>query len=81
MPVASLDYLIRPLKHADWNCQTDLFCRLEVHDELKLRGLLDGQVSGAWLPSGFFAPFEITRASREFTKATDQLRQVCQKNN
>src|SRR6478609_1996179 len=30
-----LNHLIRPLKHANWNCQTDLLCRLEVNDEFK----------------------------------------------
>jgi hypothetical protein len=40
----SLDHLIRALEHAYWYCQTNLFCRLEVDDELKLRRLLYGQV-------------------------------------
>jgi hypothetical protein len=41
----SLDYLIRSFQHADWNCQTNLFCRLEVNDEFKLCRLLHGQIS------------------------------------
>jgi hypothetical protein len=40
-----LDHSIRPLKHADWNCQTNLFCCLKVNDEFKLRRLLHRQVS------------------------------------
>ena len=36
----SSDDLIRPLEHADWNCQTNLFCRFEVDNEFKLRRLL-----------------------------------------
>src|ERR1700754_3513345 len=40
-----LDDLIRPLQHAAWNCQSDLFCRLEVNDEFKLRRLLHRQIS------------------------------------
>ena len=40
-----IDHLIRPLEHAAWNCQTDLFCRLEVNDEFKLRCLLHRQIS------------------------------------
>src|SRR5206468_12008944 len=40
-----LDHLIRPLKHADWNRQTNLFCRLKVDDEFKLRCLLHRQIS------------------------------------
>ena len=34
------DHLIRSLKHADWNCQTDLIGCLEIDDEFKLRCLL-----------------------------------------
>src|SRR5262249_27563344 len=41
----SFDHLIRPLKHADWNCQTDLFRRFEINDEFKLRWLLHRQIS------------------------------------
>jgi hypothetical protein len=33
------DHLIRPLKHVDWNCQTNLFGCLDVDDEFKLRSL------------------------------------------
>jgi hypothetical protein len=40
-----LDDLIRPLEHVDWNCQADLFRRLEVDNEFKLRCLLYRQVS------------------------------------
>src|SRR5438309_5982077 len=36
---------IRPLEHADWNRQTDLFCRLKVNDKFKLRCLLHRQIS------------------------------------
>src|SRR6266508_1406724 len=36
---------IRPLEHADRNCQTNLFCRLKVDHELKLRCLLYRQIS------------------------------------
>src|SRR4030095_9194145 len=39
------DHLIRPLEHADWNCQTNLLCRLKVNDEFKLRCLLHRQIS------------------------------------
>src|SRR5262245_29834618 len=41
----SFDHFIRPLKHAAWNRQTDLFCCLEIDDELKLRRLLHWQIS------------------------------------
>ena len=41
----SLDHLIRPLEHAVRNCQTNLFCRLQVDDEFKLRRLLHRQIS------------------------------------
>ena len=40
----SLDHLIRPLQHAAWNCQTDLFGGPEINDELKLRCLLHRQI-------------------------------------
>src|SRR6266508_391081 len=40
-----LDHLIRPLEHADWNYQTDLFRRLQIDDEFKLRCLLHRQIS------------------------------------
>src|SRR5438128_6749367 len=43
--IVSSDHFIRPLEHADWNCQTNLFGRLEVNDELKLRRLLNRQIS------------------------------------
>ena len=36
---------IRTLEHAVRNCQIDLFCRLKVDDELKLRCLLHRQIS------------------------------------
>jgi len=36
---------IRSLEHADWNCQSDLFCRLKVNDEFKLRRLLHRQIN------------------------------------
>src|SRR5215510_3136561 len=39
------NHLIRPLEHADWNCQTDLFCRLETDHKLELRRLLHRQIS------------------------------------
>src|SRR5262245_7292952 len=39
-----LGHLIRPREHFDWNCQTNLFCRLEVNDEFKLRCLLHRQI-------------------------------------
>ena len=45
----SLDNLIRPLEHADRNCQTDLFRSLKVNDEFKLRCLLHRQIS--WIRS------------------------------
>jgi hypothetical protein len=38
--LALFDHLIRPLKHAGRNCQTDLLCRFEINDEFKLRRLL-----------------------------------------
>src|SRR6266850_7680689 len=40
-----LNHLIRPLKHANWNCKTNLLCRLEVNDEFKLRCLRYRQVT------------------------------------
>ena len=43
--LALFNHLIRPLKHAGWNCQTDLFCRFKVDDEFKLRRLLHRQIS------------------------------------
>ena len=45
------NHLIRSLKHADGNCETDMFGRLEVYDKFELRCLLNGQV-------GRFGPFE-----------------------
>src|SRR5438094_8282662 len=49
MPTArcpsSFDDFIRPLEHAAWNCQTDLFRRLQVDHKLKLRRLLHRQIS------------------------------------
>src|SRR6476660_706338 len=41
----SLNHLIRPLKHAVRNYQTDLFGYFEVDDEFKLRWLLHRQIS------------------------------------
>ena len=41
----SLDDFIRPREHVDWNCKTDLFCRLKVDHEFKLRRLLHRQIS------------------------------------
>ena len=38
----SLDNLIRPRKQFGWNYQTNLFCRLKVNHEFKLRCLLYG---------------------------------------
>ena len=40
----SFDYLIRPLEHADRNCQTNLFRGLQVDNEFKFRCLLHRQV-------------------------------------
>src|SRR5213594_1632008 len=42
---SSLDHFIRPLEHVERNCQTNLFCRLKVNDEFKLRCLLHRQIS------------------------------------
>jgi hypothetical protein len=42
---SSLNHFIRPLEHADWDCNTDLFCRLKVNNKLKLRRLLHRQIS------------------------------------
>src|SRR4029077_3753779 len=42
---SSLDHLIRSREHFDWNCQTNLYCRLKVNDEFKLRCLLHRQIS------------------------------------
>ena len=39
-----LDNLISTLEHADWNREIDLFCRLKVNDEFKLRCLLHRQI-------------------------------------
>ena len=41
---ASPNHLIRALKYAVRNCQTDLFCRLKVYDGFKLRCLLDRKI-------------------------------------
>src|ERR671915_565718 len=41
-----LDHLVRPCQHARRNREADLLCRLEVYHHLKLRWLLDRQVSG-----------------------------------
>ena len=41
----SLDNLIRALQHAVRNCQTNLFCRVEIDDEFKFRCLLHWQIS------------------------------------
>src|SRR5438094_322230 len=41
----SLDHFIRSREQVDWNCQANLFCRLEVYDKLKLRCLLHRQIS------------------------------------
>ena len=41
----SLDHIICPLKHTDWNCQAHLFCRLKVDIEFKLRCLLHRQIT------------------------------------
>src|SRR6185295_9474777 len=38
------NHFIGPLEHAAWNRQTDLFCRLKVYDEFKLRCLLHRQI-------------------------------------
>ena len=43
--LALFNHLICPLKHAAWNCQTDLSCRFQVDDELKLRRLLHRKIS------------------------------------
>src|SRR5439155_25740109 len=43
--VLSSDDFIRPREHIGWNCQTNLFCRLKVYDEFKLRCLLHRQIS------------------------------------
>src|SRR5688572_5505584 len=41
-----LNHLIRPLQHTVRNRQINLFCCLEIYDELELRRLLHRQVSG-----------------------------------
>jgi hypothetical protein len=41
----SLDYLSRSRQHIRWNRQADLFCSLEINDQLDLRRLLHRQVS------------------------------------
>ena len=41
----SSNHLIRPLQHAAWNCQSDLFRCLQIDDKLKLRCLLHRQIS------------------------------------
>src|SRR5215470_1894858 len=38
------DYLVRPREKVGRKCQTDLFCCLEIYDELKLRCLLHWQI-------------------------------------
>ena len=43
--IGSLDQFIRPFEHAVRNCQINLFGRLKVNDEFKLRRLLHRQVS------------------------------------
>ena len=42
--LASSNHLICLFKNSVWNCQTDLFCRLEISDEFELRCLLHRQV-------------------------------------
>src|SRR5215470_9396729 len=44
--LSSSNHFIRPRQYFDWNCQTNLFCRLEVNDDFKLRRLLHGQIAG-----------------------------------
>src|SRR5262249_38314885 len=43
--LSSLNHLIRPRQHFDWDCQTNLFCCLEINDKLKLCSLLYRQFS------------------------------------
>src|SRR5262249_13029194 len=40
----SLNDRVSPLQEGFWNCQSKHFCRLEIDDEFKLRGLLDSHV-------------------------------------
>src|SRR6478672_5480024 len=47
----SLNDLIRPLQHADWNCQINLFCSFEIDHKLNLSCLLHRQISR-------FGPFQ-----------------------
>ena len=42
--LALFNHLIRPLKNAARNCQTNLFCRLKIDDEFELRCLLHRQI-------------------------------------
>ena len=44
MPHAYLITLFARSSTSDWNCQANLFCRLEVNDEFKLRRLLHRQI-------------------------------------
>src|SRR4026208_1363071 len=39
------DHLSCPFKNSVWNCQTNLFCGLQVDNKLKLRCLLHRQIS------------------------------------
>src|SRR5262245_22626336 len=43
---ALLDHLIRPRQQRGWDREAERLGGLEIDDELKLRGLLDGEISG-----------------------------------
>src|SRR4029453_7032873 len=40
------DHFIRPEQHRLWNCYTNLFCGLEIDDQLELTRSFDRQVGG-----------------------------------
>ena len=44
--------LVRPLEHAGWNCQTDLFCRLKLITNSNFVACCTGKSAG-------LAPFKI----------------------
>jgi hypothetical protein len=61
-----LDDVIRPLKHTDWNYQTNLFCRLKVNDEFKFRHLLHRQVTRFCTLEDFVESARVLNLDREY---------------
>ena len=44
--LVSLDHFVRPRQHVLRNRQTNLLCRFQIDDQLKLCRLLDGEIGG-----------------------------------